>query len=267
MKRMAIFLALSLFLALISAGCVESEDESLSSDVIELDMVPQEEGILYADPNLGHSNITTSDPNLRVMRVEMTDNRKNNTDPDNWTIDIQVKNVGDYPLYVGNSVEFLDDYRTYDYNSRILQSGEDRWLIPIMGEYHDFYNIGDILIVGHQTTETDVSPSLSHFFDPSGFVNIQLINSGGLGERHEIVAVNVHSVQFVDDDTTGKSSIFLEVSSDEDLQGVSFDLQGLFSSSPDEVYADLKAGEIRRLEFPLSYYEPQELRYIEIRTI
>lgn len=208
----------------------------------------------FIDPELKNLSITTSDPEIKIVRLELEDKRdyKESTD---WIVNVLISNEGKNPFYVGDYLWPPDDISSQMMSmpSTLLESGDRKWFsISPQNRFRkgnfDFYHIPNLFVVSCETVMPEVSPEFKNF---NGHITVE-----GLGSNNKPRSIDLHSVKYVvTNEAKGWRSIFLEVSTKEDSnQSVSISLlrKG--------IKASISAGNITKLEVPLSKEEtPEEL--------
>lgn len=211
----------------------------------------------FIDPELKNLNITASNPEIKIVRLELEDKR-DYKESENWKVKVLISNKGDKPFYVSNRLLDADDVNidVEGIRSTILKSGDRKWLSinPQNYSHLDLYQMPNFLVLSCETIMPEVSPEFKNFNSHTVLLGRVLNNA--------VNSTDVHSVKYVvTNEAKGWKSVFLKVSTKNDSGSIDIDLLGIGSAK-----ALVSAGEITEVEVPLKKHSPEELRNIELRV-
>lgn len=219
----------------------------------------------FIDPELKNLNITTSDPEIKIVRLELVDNRDYKESED-WGIKVLVSNEGNNPFYVSDKLLLADYLSGVTITSMLLESGDRRWLYispqKTAGDKFDFYHMPNLFVVSCETVMPEVSPEFKNF-------NKHISVFGWGPKNYKTSSIDLHSVKYViTNETKGWRSVFLEVSTKEDTNKsiiITLFKQGIGDFK--NIYAYVSTGNITKIEVPLTKEEtPEDITGIKLRN-
>lgn len=210
----------------------------------------------FIDPELKNLNITTSNPEIKIVRLELEDKRDYKESED-WKVKVLISNEGNNPFYVSDRLLDANDDKidVREIRSTILKSGDRKWLYinPQNYSHLDLYHMPNFLALSCETVMPEVSPEFKNLN------NITVLL--GRVQNNAVNSIDVHSVKYVViNEAKGWKSVFLNVSTKEASGSINIDIPNIGSSK-----ASVSAGEITEVEVPLKEHSPEELCNIELR--
>lgn len=217
----------------------------------------------HIDPDLANLKIKSNDPDIKVIRLDLVDNRDYEKSK-NWEVHALLSNDGSQPVYMNADLQSgTYAFRDPDFYYT-LDSGERIWInLSAANEENGFTmdNLPYLKITSYKTIFPDVSPEFSNF------------------DKKRVTTyrnpyIEIHSIKYVvKDENKGWKSILLEVSNDAksessvcDLHFVGSDGLGVVNNGYylDDTMENIVPGKTKQIELPLKSISPEQIYGIKI---